>query len=467
MRKTIFAISLVLLLGAAPVSAQVDFTNYVALGDSLTAGFASGSLMNWYQERSYPAVLAQQAGAPVFEQPYISEPGLGPIFELVSLVPDPEIAPVGEIPGLPINAEYPYPYNNLGIPGADVEGMIFQTGDINNFLQNLLLGNFQAAIYDVVLRNGINTALEQAIGLQPTFMTVWIGNNDELGAVLAGTPIEGVTMTPVDVFAGLYANAIGVLATTTTADIMLINLPYATSIPFATTLQPWVDIPGVGRWYLVADTGVLTDADLVTLPAGDLIKLGYGLPGGPPLPDNLNFFTGEPGVVLRPDEVAAINNQIDAFNAIIADAGATYGFPVFDANQLFNDIANGEDLPTYGGITLTGQFLLGGLFSYDGIHPQRIGYAYVADQLIQFINAEYGNTIPRVDMAEVLFEGDWQTPGVTPAKARETVMSREAFDQLLKLAPPKLEKAPRIRRPHPSQLGTVDRDPRRKPGLVP
>jgi len=463
MKKTLFATCLVVLLATLPAAAQVDFTNYVALGDSLTAGFASGSLMNWYQDRSFPAVLAQQAGAPVFEQPYISEPGVGPIFELVALAPTPIIAPVGLIPGQPTNAEYPYPYNNLGIPGADLYDMIFQTGDINNLLQ----GNFENVMFDIVLRNGINTALEQAIGLQPTFVTVWIGNNDVLGAVLSGTAIEGVTMTPVDIFAGLYSNTIGALYTNTSADIVLINLPYPTEIPFATTLDPWVDIPGVGRWYLVADTGVLTDADLVTLSAGDLIAQGYGLPGGPPLPDNLNIFTGEPGVVLRPDEVAAINAQVDAYNAAIAQAGAGFFSSVFDANALFSGIVSGQNVPTYGGVSLTADFLLGGIFSYDGIHPQRIGYAVLADNLIQFINAEYGNTIPRVNMAEVLFEGDWQTPGVSPAKARETVMSREALQQLLQLAPPKLDQAPRIRRPSPALPGDISRDPRRKPDMIP
>ncbi|MCJ7755722.1 MAG: hypothetical protein MUP13_14270, partial [Thermoanaerobaculales bacterium] len=285
--------------------------------------------------------------------------------------------------------------------------------------------------------------------------------------VLAGTAIDGITMTPVDIFAGLYNNAIGALATTTTADIVLINLPYSTEIPFATTVDPYVDIPGLGRWYLVADTGVLTDADLVTLSAGALIAQGYGLPGGPPLPDNLNIFTGEAGVVLRPAEVEAINNQIDAYNAVIAQAGATFGYPVFDANALFAEITSGQNLPTYGGVSLNADFLLGGIFSYDGVHPQRIGYAMVADNLIQFINAEYGNTIPRVNMAEVLFEGDWQTPGVSPAKARETVMSREAFLQLLKLAPHKLDQAPRIRRPSPALPNDINRDPRRKPDMIP
>lgn len=463
MKKTIFTLCLVAFFAASPAVAQVDFTNYVALGDSRTAGFASGSLMNWYQERSFPAVLARQAGSPIFEQPSVSEPGIGPIFELVSLVPEPFIAPVGLIPGQPTNAEYPFPYNNLGVPGADLYDMIFQTGDINNLIQ----GDFDNVMFDIVLRNGINTALEQAIGLQPTFMTVWIGNDDVLSAVLTATPIEGVTMTPIDIFAGLYSNAIGALYTNTSAEIVLINLPYPTETPFATALDPFVDIPGVGRWYLMADTGPLTDADHVTLYAGDLIAQGFGLPGGPPLPDNLNILTGEPGVVLRPDEVAAINAQVDAYNAAIAEAGAGFFSPVFDANALFAGIASGEDLPLYGGVALTADFLLGGIFSYDGIHPQRIGYAMMADSMIQFINAEFGNTIPRVDMAQVLFEGDWQGPLAVPAKATETIMSREAFEQLLELAPPKLDRAPRIRRPNPSQPGTIDRDLRRKPGLIP
>ena len=460
MKKMILATCLVALLAAAPAMAQVDLTNYVALGDSLTAGMTSGSLMEWYQERSYPAVLAHQAGAPVFEQPIISEPGIPGILELVSLLQDgelrPVILPVSLIPGGPTNPLYPGIYNNLGIPGCNLYDMIFRTGDLLNFSPD-------NAMFDIVLRNGINTALEFAIGAQPTFMTVWIGNDDVLTAVVAATPIDGVTMTPVESFALLYNNAVGALATTTSADIVLINLPYSTMSPFATSVDPFVDIPGLGRVYLMADTGPLTEGDLVTAAGGALIALGYGLPFGPPLPDNLNIFTGEPGYVLRPAEVEMINDRIDAFNAIIADAGDTYGFPVFDVNDYFAEIASGEELPMFGGVTLSAEFLLGGIFSYDGIHPQNIGYALVANELIQFINAEYGDSIPQVDMAEVLFEGDWQTPGISPAKASEVVMSAEAFQQLYKLFPPKLDKAPRIRQPDEDQSDRPAPEIRRRP----
>jgi lysophospholipase L1-like esterase len=452
MKKTIFAASLVALLAAAPTAAQVDMTSYVALGDSTTAGFASASMMDWYQDRSYPAVLANQAGAALFEQPYISEPGIGPIFELVALAPTPVIQPVGLIPGLPTNAEYPGIYNNLGIPTATLYDMIFQTGDITNLLQ----GNFDTVFFDIVLRNGINTALEQAIGAQPTFMTVWIGSNDVLGAVLAATPIDGITMTPVEFFAGLYGNAIGALATNTAADIVLINIPYLTEIPFATSVPPYVDHPDFGRLYLMADTGPLTGA-------GPLIALGYGFPGGPPLPDDMNIFTGEAGVVLRAAEVEMINTHIDGLNAAIDQTAAAFGYPVFDVNALFADLTSGAVVPMYGGTTLSTQFLLGGIFSYDGIHPQHIGYALIADELIQFINAEYGSEIPRVDMAEVLFEGDWQAPGVSPAQAKKTIMSAEAFQTLCDLFVPKVERKPQVRRPDIRRQGTPPEISGRKP----
>jgi lysophospholipase L1-like esterase len=459
MKTTIFALCLVALLAAAPAMAQADFSMYVALGDSWTAGFASGSLMDWYQDRSYPAVISALEAGTTFEQPLVSEPGFGPIYELVSLAPNPEIAPVGIEPGLPVNATLPRPYNNLGIPGATLYDMIFTAGDINNLLQ----GNTDNAMHDLILRDGIYTALEQGIGLQPTFMTVWIGTSDVLTAVLSATPIDGVTMTPVEFFGGLYNNAIGALVTNTTADIVLINLPYPTEIPFVNSVEPFVDIPELGRWYLMADTGPLTEDDLVTLEGGRLIGEGYGLPGGPPLPDDMNVLTGQPGYVLRHDEVETINGRIDAFNAIIAEAGTTFGLPVFDANEMFHQLASGESIPNFGGATLSTDFLLGGIYSYDGVHPQNIGYALVADGLIQFINTTFGNAIPRVDMGSVLYEGDWQNPGISPAKAQEVVFSTEAFEQLYELFPPKLDKAPRIRRPNVDRPDLPGSDIRRAP----
>ena len=90
----------------------------------------------------------------------------------------------------------------------------------------------------------------------------------------------------------------------------------------------------------------------------------------------------------------------------------------------------------------------------------------MADELIQFINAEYGDTIPRVNMAEVLFEGDWQT-GVVPAKANEVIMSSDAFDQLYKIFGPKIESTPQVRRSTTTRTTPGSGVVRRKPGPTP
>src|SRR5438874_10535297 len=47
----------------------------VAVGDSITAGFANATLVEETQRLSYPALIAKQMGIP-FGQPYVSEPGL-------------------------------------------------------------------------------------------------------------------------------------------------------------------------------------------------------------------------------------------------------------------------------------------------------------------------------------------------------------------------------------------------------
>ncbi|HEY2943311.1 MAG TPA: hypothetical protein VGN09_12830, partial [Vicinamibacteria bacterium] len=74
--RTAVLLFLAAFFAAAPVGAQTNFSIYVALGDSLTAGISNGALVETHQRRSYPALIAAQAGVSAFEQPLISEPGI-------------------------------------------------------------------------------------------------------------------------------------------------------------------------------------------------------------------------------------------------------------------------------------------------------------------------------------------------------------------------------------------------------
>src|SRR3954452_8349625 len=103
-----------------------NFTTYVALGDSLTAGFSSGALLRRYQVNSYPALIYREATGKTtgFEQPLVSNPGLGAgggVLVLQGLRPT-VIVPTPDR-GQPINLTLPRPYNNLAVPGATLHDL--------------------------------------------------------------------------------------------------------------------------------------------------------------------------------------------------------------------------------------------------------------------------------------------------------------------------------------------------------
>ena len=448
MKRTLYIAVIVAILGTAPAGAQLDMTSYVALGDSLTAGFVSGGLVDCYQNLSYPALLAEQAGAPIFEMPLISAPGVPSVLQLVSLANGPVLEPVGDfMDSFPYNVEYPLPYNNLGVPGANLYEMLFQIGDI----QNLATGDLDNIMFDLVLRipqipdpstgELIDfTAVTQAVALQPTFVTVWIGSNDVLGGVTSGTPVPGVTMTPVETFALLYPQAVDALVSQTNADIVLFTIPDVSEIAFATTVPPTIDIPGLGTVPIMGSNGPLPSDARVTLLAADLLALGYGvpLPDFPPLPEDFNLATGEPGYVLRPEEIAAVKSHVAALNQVIRDTAAEFGLPVFDAGG-FADQGNFGGGFTYGGVTLNGDYLTGGLVSFDAVHPNQLGYALLTANLIDFLNETYDADIPALPLSQYLFDNPCiPLPDTTGMEAASVTFSPEARDAILELFMPDL-----------------------------
>ncbi len=447
MKQRMTLLALVVLLAALPIQAAsvdtglADFSTYVAIGDSLTAGFASGGLAMEYQEGSYPALIARQLGIEDFQQPLVSMPGIPPVLILEHLVPNPVIVRSSDTPGMPINAELPRPYNNMGVPGANLYDLLNTTGDI----MNLLAGNTDNVMHDLILRDGVHTQLEQAIGLHPTFATMWIGANDILGAAVYATPVEGVTMTPVDTFAAMYPQALGALIEYTGADVVVITIPYPTVIPFVTTIKPYITLPDGTHVPLIGSNGPLTEDCYVTLGASQLLAQGIGIPAelggtGQPLPEDLQLVGGQvvPGVVLRPEEVQAINERVDAFNQVIADTAAAMGAHVLDINPFLERVKNGFFI--YGGFQLSTKFLLGGVFSYDGVHPQKVGYALVANEVINLINEAYRADIPQVNLYEILVADayDEEASGASAMSADPARVFTDAAMQALEKAFPLL-----------------------------
>jgi lysophospholipase L1-like esterase len=388
------ALALLLPLLATPAFAvdtgSADFTRYVSIGDSLTAGFMSGGLAQSAQQNSYPVLIFRQATglSSGFEQPLVGNPGIPAALELRSLSPL-IIAPTAG-GGVPLNLNLPRPYNNLAVPGADVHDAVATVTD-------------NGGLHDLILRKQ-GTQLQQAVFLRPTFVTIWIGNNDVLGAATSGRVIEGVTITPVAQFEADFKTLVGAIASTG-AKMAIANVPDVAGIPFVTTIPRVVVNPATSQPVLIGGqpvpiigpNGPLGANDRVLLTASSELAKGNGIPvqlggSGQPLGDQF---------VLDAGEIATINARVAAYNNIIQSVGNTAGAALVDINATFARLATtGINV---GGITFTKNFLTGGIFSYDGVHPTALGYGYIANVFIDAINAKFGGGIPETNLYPFVF----------------------------------------------------------------
>ena len=383
--KVLASLLALALITAGAAFGQADFSKYVALGDSLTAGFSSGSINQTFQANSYPALLARQFGIASFQQPLVSPPGLPGILTLQRLVPTPVIAPSAGA-GVPTNLNLPRPYDNLAVPGATVHDLLTKT-----------VSTSASDPTDLILRRLGFTQLQQGLSLRPTFVTLWIGNNDALGSATAGTD---QLLTPLASFEADY-RAIAAAIVASGAKMAIGNIPDVTSIPFVTTLTRFIINPQTGQPVLVGGNPVpligVNPGDFVLLTATAAEAQGFGIPtalggNGQPLPGS---------VVLTAAEAANIRARVNAYNAVIAAVANERGAALVDANTLLTQAATSG--VHVGGITYTNAFLTGGLFSYDGVHPSPFGYAYIANVFIDAINDKFGTDVEPVNLFPFVF----------------------------------------------------------------
>ncbi len=409
------AAAAVALSAASSAQAQVDLSRIAWVGDSEGAGFSAGCLTKRVQVDSPGAVIARTNGVD-YQQPIVNDPGLGGCRVLTSLAPS-----FGNEPstGTPANLALPRPYNNLSVPGCGIGDMLRATtgadaspGACRSFI-------------DLVLRNSalhLGSMVDQAVALSPTFVVLENVANDYLGAVFYGT-VDGVTVTPLASFTADTNSALAKLKAKQPNGIVT-GVADVTGFPWTTTLPPYVTsggklvldptgkpIPLLGPKGCPAGVPAcpIPANTLVTLPAGDYEKAGFGIPCAvAPLPNcnkPLPAATDAAGnyiALIYAADVAFLQKRIADYNAAVKAAAAANGYKYYDVNDWLLRLRAGFDI---GGITISSAFLTGGAFSYDGLHLTPIGYALLADDLTKFINANFDAGLPRVNLTTYLFNG--------------------------------------------------------------
>lgn len=446
---------------------NADFSNYVAFGNSLTSGYADNALYYDGQIVSYPNLLAEQmqeVGGGEFVQPLVSPNSVGigssGNARLVLQEVNGSLAPVpateqGDFSIFTTSVAGDGPFNNMGVPGATVTTSIYPgygnpangEGNYNPFFTRMTTDPAGASM------------LSDALAQNPSFFTVFIGNNDVLGYATSGgagasiTPMEG---GPGVGFSASYDAVIqGFLSTGAKGAVA--NIPDVTSTAFfnyipynalvleedqAAQLNGGIDqmlgVIGLTREALAA-MGILLpefnagpnplfvddedpsnlmgiremeEGELVLLTAqGTLMQIQQNLANAQEIFTEIamalatqDFDAVKTAMrklslndedALTADEVQNIKEATQAFNSKIKSAAEANGLAHVDVNA-FLKRAHEQGINLNGRV-ITTEFVTGGAFSLDGIHLTPIGNVLLANEFIKAINKTYEAHLPQVD----------------------------------------------------------------------
>lgn len=378
--RLVVALSIVVAAVVPAGAGSADLSRLVVIGDSLSAGYQSGSLHEAHQPHGYAALVAAQARTDL-RLPLIAAPGIPNVLTLLTAGPPPVV--VAE-PGVSTGRLDPLTQTmNLAVPGHNVtDALTTRPGVPFDSLTDLILG------LPGLLGGVSRSQVEWAEHLAPSTILVWIGNMDALAAALVG---DASVLTPVAIFEAGYAELMGRLAATG-ATLVVANIPDVTVIPFLTPAADVLDelvaqshVPvAVLRAVLGIGAGDYVLPDAFALVPGILAN-----PASGPLPA---------AVVLTAGEIAEIRAATAAYNAVIAREAQRHGAALVDVHGL-TDRLNRRGYEV-NGQRLTTDFL-GGLFSLDGVHPTNTGYAVIANEVIHTLDATFGAGIAPVNVSQV------------------------------------------------------------------
>lgn len=236
-----------------PNPGTADFSNYVAVGASFTAGFSDGSVFLAAQQQSFPAIMSNMManmGGGSFTQPLVND-NIGGLLLGGQQISNPRLffngAGPAVLPGTPtteVSSVLSGPFNNMGVPGAKSFHLVAPGyGSVANV--PLGLAN---PYYARMASSPGATVLGDAASQGATFFTISeIGGNDVLGyatsggsgTVQTGNP-DPTTYGPNDitdpgVFAFVFSNVVQTM-TANGAKGAVVTVPSIVNLPFFTTV---------------------------------------------------------------------------------------------------------------------------------------------------------------------------------------------------------------------------------------
>ena len=433
----------------------LDFSTYISIGTSLTAGQTDGGVFIAAQENSFPNILAGKFGTD-FKQPLMKD-NIGGFVSGGNVVLPPRLyfngagpARLSAIPTTELGAPVAGPFNNYGVPGLNS----FHLGVPGYGTLNPYFGRMASS--------AITTIMLDALAQNPTFFSLEIGPNDILGYATgggAGTDQTGnldpatygdSDLTDPNVFATLFSGMVTAL-TANGAKGVVTNVPNVTDTPYFITV-PYNPIP------LDAGTAGVVNGAYALYNGGIQQAFAYLVAVSPMTQEmadaeiakrTISFAAGQNAVVIMDEDLTdltAINPGLISMRQATADdllllASSAFIGTLADPNnpgsingvavplgdqwvltpqeQLVIQVATDSYNATMAAIagsnpnialfdfynlgveavsgivfddyTMNGKLVTGGIFSLDGVHTTARGYALIANYVLAATDAEFGS----------------------------------------------------------------------------
>jgi hypothetical protein len=370
---------------------------YVSMGNSITAGFQSAGINDSTQHQSYAVLFAEAANAPFFI-PSLQGRGCPPPF--TNNVTQERVGG-GTAGTCDLRQDEILPYvSNVAVPGATsfspLNNLIPQAN--SNALTTFILGG--------------RTQVQAMQDANPTFVSVWIGNNDVLGSLTnSANPGDPALITPQVAFESNYGPMLDAIEATG-ASAVLIGVADVSVIPFASRGATYwclkTGLCGVPAAPFPPNFGVdnsCAPSAAVPTSSGELILVPWpvgvpkiaaaaqGAPAGIPQ-TTLNCDTDP---VVSPTELAGLQSAVAGFNAYISAQATARGMAYVDINAaLLALVATGAipPFPDLSALGTGGSVTFGPYFSLDGVHPSALAHELVADSLASKVNQTFDTSIP-------------------------------------------------------------------------
>ena len=404
-------------LGPQLTGANAIFQNYVSIGNSITAGFQSGGINNAGQRQSYAFLLAQQMGTR-FAYPALFFTGCPAPWTNFVTRTGPAGAPACALRDPASATDI---MNNVAVPNASSFDPTSAATAFTNTLTSLFLSG--------------KTQVQKALQADPTFLSIWIGNNDVLGFAVqdgrAAAPTGLAGMTTTAAFTANYDAMIAqILAGAPSVKGVLVGVVQVANAPimfqgsnFSTPAfkSSFDGIACGGTPNSCAATGgvTLVDPSCTTAPGAGQTDYRTSLvntflahtiraglhpsivscrPGG-----SAGTFPAPVGdiLILDPAEQVTVQKRIDEYNAKISAKANEIGFAYVDPNPLLVALKGGTGpiiltAPNYGTVAAPPAAPFGTGMSLDGVHPAAAVQRAIANALIPAINTKFGTTLSLV-----------------------------------------------------------------------